>query len=77
MNPIGIASNCSGELCQKEIRLVTDMGSLAVGDFYAWSSAYAMPDTAFAIKFTMVNGEHKDHFLYFYSLFVMVSKLIF
>eukprot|EP00105_Crassostrea_gigas_P046316 XP_019930464.1 PREDICTED: uncharacterized protein LOC105347825 [Crassostrea gigas] len=56
VNPIGIASNCSGELCQKEIRQVTDMGSLAVGDYYAWSSAYAMPDTAFAIKFTMVNG---------------------
>lgn len=53
------------------------MGSLAVGDYYGWSSAYAMPDTAFAIKFTMVNGEHKDHFLYFYSLFLMVSKLIF
>lgn len=56
VNPIGIASNCSGELCQKEIRQVTDMGSLAVGDYYAWSSAYPMPDTAFAIKFTMVNG---------------------
>ncbi|XP_065927927.1 uncharacterized protein [Magallana gigas] len=56
VNPIGIAANCSGELCQKEIRRVTDMGSLAVGDYYGWSSAYAMPDTAFAIKFTMVNG---------------------
>lgn len=56
VNPIGIASNCSGELCQKEIRQVTDMGSLSVGAYYGWSSAYAMPDTAFAIKFNMVNG---------------------
>lgn len=35
------------------------MGSLSVGDFYDWSSASAMSDTAFAIKFTIVNGQYR------------------
>nr|XP_034331763.1 uncharacterized protein LOC109621096 [Crassostrea gigas] len=56
VNPIGMATSCVGDLCPQDIKIVTDMGSLSVGDFYDWSSASTMPDTAFAIKFTIVNG---------------------
>lgn len=59
VNPIGIATTCIGDLCPQDIKIVTDMGSLSVGDFYDWSSASAMPDMAFAIKFTIVNGQYR------------------
>lgn len=59
VNPIGMATSCVGDLCPQDIKIVTDMGSLSVGDFYDWSSASAMPDPAFAIKFTIVNGQYR------------------
>lgn len=82
VNPIGIATTCVGDLCPQDIKIVTDMGSLSVGDFYDWSSASAMPDTAFAIKFTIVNGQYRvtsngKHFVgYTYLTTVSIEGLL-
>ncbi|XP_061177187.1 uncharacterized protein LOC133185912 [Saccostrea echinata] len=57
VNPIGIASNCSGDLCTSGTKRATSMGAVSVGSSYSWSNATDLPDTAFAIKFTIVNRE--------------------
>ncbi|XP_062566951.1 uncharacterized protein LOC134229255 [Saccostrea cucullata] len=56
VNPIGIASTCSGDLCTSGTKRATNMGTVAVGASYSWSNATDLPDTAFAIKFTIVNS---------------------
>ncbi|XP_048756447.2 uncharacterized protein LOC125667124 [Ostrea edulis] len=55
-NPIGIASSCSGDLCTSNIKRAMNMGSVAVGSSYSWANATALPDTVFAIKFTILNS---------------------
>ena len=56
VNPIGKATNCSGVMCPKDtLQLTNTMGSLAVGaNFYSYTVT-PLPDTAFAIKFNVVN----------------------
>ncbi|XP_062566950.1 uncharacterized protein LOC134229254 [Saccostrea cucullata] len=55
VNPIGIATSCNGTLCTSFTRRAPSMGTVAVGSTYSWASAINLPDTAFAIKFTIVN----------------------
>ncbi|XP_062566956.1 uncharacterized protein LOC134229260 [Saccostrea cucullata] len=56
VNPIGIASTCSGDLCTSGTKRATNMGTVAVGASYSWSNATELPDTAFAIKLTIDNS---------------------
>nr|XP_022291881.1 uncharacterized protein LOC111103132 [Crassostrea virginica] len=55
VNPIGKRTNCTGDLCPKDTRQADKMGTLATGAYFAWYTASYLPDTAFAIKFNVVN----------------------
>ena len=57
MNPIGKMTNCTGDLCPKDTRQADKMGTLATGAYFAWYTASYLPDTAFAIKFNVVNSK--------------------
>lgn len=56
VNPIGKATNCSGVMCPKDtLQLTNTMGSLAAGAYFYSYTFTPLLDTAFAIKFNVVN----------------------
>ena len=57
MNPIGKRTNCTEDLCTKDTRQADKMGTLAIGAYFTWNTASYLPDTAFAIKFNVVNSK--------------------